>query len=414
MSKKGSVQPLPAFMSVGIYNETDRLRSAAVWGPVGAEAILAQMYPRHISLFYAGMNVPVARKEALEFFATLAKNGVRVVAVRDVLADILESPKKPLKREVIIRAIIARAQAIRAKYASLPPSQYTPPPQKQSDLHIRQLVTADIKRYGEQKALRLNEMLCLKTDLPLGDTLYARDPMNVLLGTRVVSRMAKPIRKGEVALYEKAYSTILPADTPTIRIPKGETFEGGDAYIHNRTVYVGVGVRTSRGAARFIYKKIRRQLEARHMKFAIVEDEHPKTRSSTDAMDFMHLDTFSGPIGDRQITVCKEEAERRRVKYLETDSRGRIIEVDTKKNFLEHLKGQEDLVIVIPRAEQRSFGCNFLALDQSTIFMPLASNKRTNSKLRKAGKRLIFLGLQESTNGYGASHCMTGQLLRTH
>ncbi len=114
------------------------------------------------------------------------------------------------------------------------------------------------------------------------------------------------------------------------------------------------------------------------------------------------------------MTVCKEEAERRRVKYLQTDSRGRVIEVDTKKNFLEHLKGQEDLVIVIPRAEQRSFGCNFLALDQSTILMPLASNKRTNGKLRKAGKRLIFLGLQESTNGYGASHCMTGQLLRTH
>lgn len=396
-----------AYPSIGIYNETDPLREAVIWGPIGAEAILAQIYPEDISLFYADMDVSVARMEADSFQNTLESHNVKIKSARNLLAELIPTPQEPLDKETIISDIISRSRIIRSEFNTPATNQI------KQEHQIRELIEDDIKRYGEQKALALNKILCLDVTYPLGNSLFARDQMNVLLGTRFISRMSKPIRKAEVALYELVYEALL-KDVHSVQIPEGETFEGGDAYIHNGTVYVGVGVRTTKGAAEFIYKTLKPELDSIGLKFAIVEDEHPESRSARDAMDFMHLDTFSGPIGDREISVCKEEAQLRRVKFLECDTGGNIITIDTGNNFLEHLQKQEDLVIIIPREEQKLFGCNFLALDEYTILLPLDSNEETNQQLRQAGKNLIFLGLNESTNGYGASHCMTGQLVRSH
>lgn len=420
---------------IGIYNETDRLRSAVVWGPVGAEAVLAQLYPKEISCFYEDMNVIKARQEALDFAATLQSYEVKTTSVRDTIADML--PSQHLQKQAVLESLLTKAQQLKDQYpqvtlergseqmygkefGKLDSTQIravknkVPMLEKDVDDAIRTLLDMDILRYGEQKALALNKRLCLDEEMPLGDAIYARDQMNVLLGMRVKSRMKYPIRQPEVPLYEEVYKVLLGEDSPVIEIPEGETFEGGDAYIHNNIVYVGVGYRTSLGAAKHIYSMLRPQIEERGMQFAIVQDEDPDLRSGKDLMDFMHLDTFSGPIGDNQIAVCKEEAEYRRVKYLKTDSQGIVQVLDTGKNFLQHLQERDgdDNVVIIPREEQQEFGCNFLALDEHTLLLPLDSNEATNRQLYDAGKELVSLGLQESTRGYGASHCMTGQLVR--
>lgn len=435
---------------IGIYNETDRLKSVTVWGPVGAEAVLAQLYPKDQSCFYEDMNVPGAREEAIKFADTLREKDVIVTSVRDTFAGMLTLPQQPLQKEAIVQSMIARAHDLKTKYPQVTQERgaermfksdfkeadsrldgltqeqreeialQVPNLEREVDDTIRQLVEADIQRYkdlygeeGEQRALALNKRLCLGETMPLGDAIYARDQMNVLLGKRVVSKMKYPIRQPEVALFESVYDKLLGSDSPKIEIPEGETFEGGDAYVHNGIVYVGVGYRTSLKAAEAIYEGLRPELEARGLQFAIVQDENPNDRPNNVRMDFMHLDTFSGPIGDKEIAVCEEEAQYRKVKYLRTHSAtGATFIEDTGDNFLQHLQKREDKVVIIPREEQQEFGCNFLALDENILLLPLDSNKETIRKLREAGKTLIFLGLQESTRGYGASHCMTGQLLR--
>lgn len=398
---------------VGIFNETDRLRSATIWGPVGAEAVLAQLYPEEVSLFYAEMDVVKARKETDAYAEILRQHGVHVISARDVLAH--EQPDQPLHKDEILAELIAKAQEI---IDENPTKEEKKDPAKKavrfekSKQAITELLEGDIERYGEQQALALNKELCLDIPLPVGNALYARDQMNVLLGTRFVSRMKYGIRIPEVALYERTYEDILAVGTNSVEIPEGETFEGGDAYVHNNTVYVGVGIRTTKKAAEFMFSVLEPQLAASGMRFAIVEDKDPKSRPKKAQMDFMHLDTFSGPIGDTEIAVCEEEAKRRMVSYLERGEDGSVATVETGDNFLDHLQKQGETVVIIPREEQESFGCNFLALDENTLLLPLESNQATNERLQELGKNLVFLGLYECTRGYGASHCMTGQLSR--
>lgn len=375
--------------AVGIYNETDQLKYAALWGPVGVEALLAQLYPPTISLFFADFNVLKARQEALDFAKTLNVNGCDTFFVRDLLAEIL--PTNGLSISELLKKLKEKAHK----------------PEMEDE--IEKLIQEDVLRYGEPRAVALNYALSLKPDLPLGNLIYARDQMNVLLDEMVISSMTKPIRQPEVELYKAVYQKKL--GVKMIELPKGERFEGGDAYIHNGFLYMGVGVRTTLGGAKYIFEQLEKKLAKASLKFAIVVDPDPRGRPEKLQMDFMHLDTFSNPIGDAEIAVCEEEARYRRVKFLQRKQDETEV-VDSGFSFMEHLEKTEKNIVVIPRAEQESFGCNFLALDDKTLILPLDSNKDTNERLKASGKKLIFQDLFESTRGYGAAHCMTGQLQR--
>ena len=385
---------------IGIFSETDRLTEAAVWGPVGVEAVLAQLLPFEQSLFYDKMDVIAARQESFGFAQTLTSYGVKIHMVRDQLAQQLKP--QSLKKTEIKDQLFARAQVLDDTYGKL------------TDEHkdaIEFLLEEDISRYGEERALTLNKVLSLDPELPLGNTLYARDQMNIILASRIQCRMAKPIRRREVALYEMIYRDVLELPEP-IRIPKGETFEGGDAYVHNGVVYVGVGARTTLGAAKHIFESIHPQLQEYGYEFAIVVDEEANSRSTGEQMDFMHIDTFSAPTGTTQIALCEEEASRRRIKLLNLDDSNRVNIIDTQRSQLEFLSSRGEKILIIPRHEQSTFGANFLAIDEKTILVPIEANGTIIDQLKKLGKNVVYVPLDESTHGYGAAHCMTGQLKR--
>lgn len=393
-------------VEIGIQDEAGLLRAASVWGPVGAEAVLAQCYPETISLFYQSFDVIAARQEGINYAATLQNRGVKVLMARDLLAQTLIP--KPLKKNEVISAMTEKAKTI----------------QDQHGTHVKgfadlvvELVEQDINRYGEGPALVLNRTLSIVPKLPLGNSLYSRDQMNVLLETRVISRMAKAIRQDEVGLYEMVYQNHLAAHE-TIIIPQGETFEGGDAYIHNGTVFVGVGTRTTLGAAISIYQILKPQLDRYNLRFAVVEDENPFNKSFSEQQESMHLDTFSNPIGRREIAACVEEARRRKIRFLNT-SGGNVVMLDGFGSFIDYLERTEDNIVIIPKEEQREFGCNFLLMGKNqdgryTVFVPLRNNTETNNQLYRLGKEVVYTDLFESTKGYGAAHCMTGQLLRSN
>lgn len=393
-------------MQIGIFDESEPLRTASVWGPVGAESVIAQCYPANVSLFHESFDVVSARQEGLQYAAILQDHGVRVLMARDKLAEILKH--KPLKRDAVIDALAKKAKAAQTSYGTHIDDAV--------DL-ITTAVVFDIDRYGEAQALTLNHILSLNPQLPLGNSMYCRDQTNVLLGARVVSRMAKQIRRPEVGLYELIYGKNL---TPhqTINIPKGETFEGGDAYVHQGHVWIGVGARTTFGAAVKIHNELRPQLDEYELKFAIVQDEDPYSRPFSKQQDFMHLDTFSNPTGRKDIAVCIEEARRRKVKLLLSGGDQTKVEEPGLSfiDYLEHIV-KEDNIIVISEDEQRQFGCNFLLLGElndgtATILTPLDSNTGINNQLRRMGRNVVPVDLYQNTRGYGAAHCMTGQLLR--
>jgi len=394
---------LESFRNLGIYDENHRLRAAATWGRIGAEAVLAQLYPPDISLFYDSMNVLRARDEAGKFKDTLENHGVAVVSVRDTLAKIL--PQKPfLTRELILQQLLDKAISIQTTYGTY---------HQGLDEIMEELLRLDIQGYGEEAALSLNYFLSIAPPLPLGNSIFARDQSNVILGQRIQSAMARPIRKKEVALFDMVYRQLgMEADNDKLaapyRLPRGETFEGGDAYVHDGVVYIGVGVRTTWGAVKAIRDALKEELAETGFDFVAVADPDAATRSFREQMDFMHLDTFSTPIGSRQMLVCEEETTRRQVYKVSED--GKVIY--TGCNFLDFLRREGNEVLVIPRAEQQAFGVNLLAIDDKTMLVPSDVNTKAITGLKQAGKEIVNLNLEQSTKGYGAAHCMTFQISR--
>lgn len=385
---------------IGIYDENDRLRAATLWGAIGAEAVLTQLYPPEISLFLENMDVVRARAESRNFITTLEQHGVKVYLARDVLANKLRPVS--IDKKTVIDILIRHAEDIKEKYATTTHINYKE--------QIEELVEEDIKRYGADRALTLNWHINLLPPLPLGNLLFARDQMNVLLNKRVQSSMKKTIRKHEIPVYELVYS-VLNVSSEVISIPAGEHFEGGDAYIHDKTIYIGVGPRTSRGAVLHIFKELQREIEKEEYIMILVEDKFFHKRSLTEQMLYMHLDTFSNPLGKKQIAVCMEEADQRMV--AEVVCQNNSIEIcELNKTFLGYLMENGEEIVEIPSREQQAFGCNFLCLDDTTIFLPLETNEVTIDGLTKIGKKIEHVHLDECTKGYGAAHCMTGQLLR--
>lgn len=388
---------------IGIYDETDRLKKAAIWGEVGAEVVLTQLYPPHISLFNGEMDIRKAREEVKHFTRTLIQSGVEILQIRDRLAEIL-SPKKSLNTDKLLKAFVTKTKKDKLKYGN-----------KELDRkHIEildWLLREDIARYGESRALTLNWILSIAQSLPLGNSIYARDQMNVILGRMIRSAMKEQIRQPEVILYNRVYKELGLA-SGIVSIPNSETFEGGDAFVHAKTVYIGVGTRTSFGAAKHIYEALKKDLNEAEYKFVVVEDEEARSRSHHDEMSFMHLDTFFNPVGKNEVVVCDREASKKTVKILITDNKGNTQVLSTGKSFVQYLKDEGQKIIIVPPSEQQNFGCNFLTISRNTVIVPDINNTRTIEALEKAGKQVIRVPLAESTEGYGAAHCMVGQLIR--
>lgn len=125
----------------GIFDESHPLKSAVVWGTVGAEAILAQMLPVNTSLFFQSFDVPAARAESINYAAVLQKFGVRVITARDYLASVLfqAHPDRELKKQAIVSELLSRTRAFREEFAT---------PRKGEEDVIVHLLEQDIERYG--------------------------------------------------------------------------------------------------------------------------------------------------------------------------------------------------------------------------------------------------------------------------
>lgn len=388
---------------VGIYDETDKLRKAAIWGEVGAEIVLTQLYPPHISLFHGEMDIPKAREEVNNFAETLMRSGIKVVQIRDSLAEIL-NPQKSLTVDKLLQGFVVKMKKSKLRYGN----------KELDNGHIEiidWLVKEDIAKYGKSRALTLNWTLSIRPDLPLGNSIYAKDQMSVILGKMIRSSMKEPIRQPETALYNRVYRE-LGFKNGIVDIPNSETFEGGDAFVHAKTVYIGVGTRTSIGAAKYIYEALKQDMIEYGYKFVVIEEEESQARSHHDEMSFMHLDTFFNPVGENEVVICDKEASKKTVRVFTTDDKGSTQIIPKERSFIKYLEDENQQIIRVPLPEQQNFGCNFLTISENTVIVPDIENIQTIEELKKVGKQVIRVPLAESTEGYGSAHCMVGQLFR--
>lgn len=397
-----------AAKTMSIQSETDRLHRAALWGRPSTEAVLAQLYPKDVSLFMGHMDVAKAGQETAAFADLLRQKGVDVMIVRDLLAQQL--PVRDVTKDQVVYQLFDKAATITERYGL----------NGSSSVNVQEMIVhtleQDIAQYGEQKGLALAMALSLDYGMPLGNIIYARDHTNVVLGQRVVASMAEPIRVPEVALYEMVYGNVFKYENSNpIIVPPGEKFEGGDLYAHRDgsgevTVYIGVGARTTLGAALHIVRKL--SDHNHRVKFAIVKNGSSGT-TFHEVQESMHIDTFSMPIGENQFVVCEEEASKRHVFLVEISSKGATKVKTTGKTFIEYLEGKEYDLTKVTKEEQTFFGCNILMLNEDTASIPVAPHANIVSQLRDKGKKIELVDLQAVTNGFGATHCLVAPFRRS-
>ncbi len=388
-----------AHKTVGISSETDRLTRVAIAGLPSVEQELTQLYHPNKSLFLDSMDVLKSRAELQAYAAELALNGVDVLVMKEELANILDGTG--LTKDAILSGLLRKAEQISASTDS---NGTLSPSIKEKLAHLLEL---DMQIYGTSGALALAKALSLDPQSPLGNIIYSRDQTNVVFGQRIVSNMAFQIRKPEVQLYEMFYFATVGLGN-TITIPKREKFEGGDLYVHADTVFIGVGARTSLNGAMQIFSQLKAPAGT---KFAIVMNGK-LGGTFKEQQESMHLDTFSMPIGDKQIAVCEQEAQKRHVYMVEMGSDGSPKFIPTNKTFIQYLVDEGYKIVAISKAEQSSFGCNILMLDSNTAFMPISPDAAITKALTDMGKTVIRVPMEATTNGFGATHCAVAQLKR--
>ena len=408
-SSTPQIKEVPSSNEIGVFDELDPLRRVALWGEPGPETALAKLLPHKFSLFYDDMDVMEARTEMTIYTGLLEDNGVEVQHVRDFIASTVPIPDISLDQ--VREKLVERGREILKTY---PVEEY--PEQKGKDEgfeeEIEALFQEDVTKYGEDKAKALALALSLNGKLPMGNAIYARDQMNVLLSTQVVSSMKEGIRQPEVPYFREFYRSV--GITNTSELPKDPsfTFEGGDAYIVDGVIYIGVAYRTSEDAAVKIYKDLQRELKEKGFKFAIVVNGEVLNLTHDERQKIMHIDTWSFFFGDKQVLLLEEEAKKRTVIFFDEGQNGEVIKREVE-NYYDYLQKQGYTIHKVPDREQKDFACNNIALDRKRVTGPLQTNVDTIKLLEEAGQEVIKAPLKEITRGYGAAHCITGTLLRS-
>lgn len=385
--------------------ETSKLQKVLTWGAPGSETLLGQLLPSTISCFETQFDVIGARKEFEGAKSILENQGIEVIQVKDLMAKMISSTKvrSELSFDGLKDKIIQRATDYSKRYSGQDISNVT------TVLDwLDEVLESDVQKYGKENATLMNEILALKSDLPLSNVLYARDQSNLLGQTFIWSSMRHQIRQPEVYLFKTIlnYSGILSSSNlDQVQIVGSGRFEGGDGIANAGIFYIGVGGRSNKEgvlqASGSILKKGGRVI--------IVIDE--ERDSGANEMDAMHLDTFWMPVSQNQIVACQDEVERRKVYEVLADSNSRL-RLENLGNFADHLEKRNIELIPLTKDEQLAYAPNFLNLGNKTVVLSLADGNNLTHELRKRGFNVLNADLKNITKGYGGLHCMTAAIKR--
>jgi len=387
------------------YEEIAPLKKVMMWGEPGSEAVLAQLLPKEVSLFYDEFNVLEAREEFKGAVKLLESQGVEVVLVKDLLAEMIESTAdySEVSAEELIRELSLLGESYHDTHKG----------KEIADIGIlddlTEMVESDVIKYGENVAVRINQILSMNGELPLANVMYARDQSNLLGTAWIWSSMTHPIRRAEVALYRAALEHAGLFDSSGLDIVQvsGEgRLEGGDGIVHNGICYIGVGGRTNLKGVMQVAPSILNQ----GLRLMVPYDVQ-RNRGAKSEMSAMHLDTYWMPCGDNQVVACIDEANQRILLEIVKTEKGDI-EIVRLGKFGDHLVEEGFDVIPLTKAEQKDFAPNFLNLGNNRVVLSLSEGNDLEEELGKREIEVHSADLVNITKGYGGLHCMTAALQR--
>lgn len=396
-----------------------------VWGEPGIETLLGQLLPKSKSLFFSYYDVQEARREFRHMRELIEGEGIRFTRAKDALARALangDMPEAPGSLAELEKTLLARANEYYETHRAHKAEEFAREGvhgdidivYEQVREEIRQVLREDVRAYGEAGAIRLNHLLSLSHRLPLANIFYGRDQSQTLADRIVLSSLKWEIRQPEVEVFKRALHELGYANG-FVEIGQG-VLEGGDVVVLGDTCYIGVGARTTLGAAEDLCLKLGAELERRGIQIAAVINKRHAGEAALFAaptdehMHLMHLDMFWIPLAPNLAMGYGGELDRREVLRL-TDNRGRLV-VEEMGGFREFLSAKGVEIMEVDGAEQQNFATNLLNLGNKTVIVALSANRRVIQELERRGFRVLSAELNKLVNGYGAIHCLTAPVRR--
>lgn len=412
-------------MKPQIFDETHPLEEVLVWGEPGIETLLGQLLPKSKSLFFSYYDVQEARREFRHMRELIEGEGIRFTRAKDALARALangDMPEAPGSLAELEKTLLARANEYYETHRAHKAEEFAREGvhgdidivYEQVREEIRQVLREDVRAYGEAGAIRLNHLLSLSHRLPLANIFYGRDQSQTLADRIVLSSLKWEIRQPEVEVFKRALHELGYANG-FVEIGQG-VLEGGDVVVLGDTCYIGVGARTTLGAAEDLCLKLGAELERRGIQIAAVINKRHAGEAALFAaptdehMHLMHLDMFWIPLAPNLAMGYGGELDRREVLRL-TDNRGRLV-VEEMGGFREFLSAKGVEIMEVDGAEQQNFATNLLNLGNKTVIVALSANRRVIQELERRGFRVLSAELNKLVNGYGAIHCLTAPVRR--
>lgn len=419
--------------AINVYSEIGKLKKVLVHRP-GDE--LRYVTPKRIDelLMSAIIEVEQAQKEHDAFTDILRKNGVEVVELADLAAEMYTSLSPAKKEEFLAQWIKEASWGKKSTIDALKLKknldkkvvEYVKsikPVRKMIDKLIAGVLLSEV---GEKSIVlnkdKKNEMVIDLAVDPMPNIYFTRDPFASVGNGITLHNMKYPTRKRETIFAQWIFNNHPEYKNVPQFINKRdgkETIEGGDVFIYTKeTLAIGVSERTNMEAILRIANNIKKDKNCEFKKIVAI--------NVPPMGNLMHLDTwltmldkdvflYSGNIKSAlkvwEIDLTKELPKQPKdVK----ESKAKLDEVLAKivgtKVTMVPIGGKDANQIDID-IETHFDGTNYLVISPGVV-VGYDRNRKTEAALKKAGIKVLSFNGNQLSLGMGSGRCMSMPLVR--
>ncbi len=397
--------------AINVKSEYGKLKKVLLHRP-GAETENLTPDTYEELLFDDAYYLKQAQVEHDAFAKALTDNGVEVVYLEDLVAEVLDASaevKKEFLEQFVYEARIDRKSKLFPRVI-----KYLETFTNNKELVVKIMAGvrySEITTEGEKSLSELstNNLFVLE---PMPNLIFTRDPFSTIGNGISLHTMHYPTRKRETlfAYYVFKYHPDYVGTPKYYNRNRSSSIEGGDVMILTQdTIAVGISQRTEAQSVEKLAEKLFAEQDDIKTIYAV---DIPKGRS------WMHLDTVFTQIDKDKFSIFSnykfdifkltKDGEEIKMESMTKGIDEVMAEVFNTEVTLIHCGNGDPL---ISEREQWNDGSNVLAIAPNTV-VTYERNYVTNQALRDHGVNVIEIPSGELSRGRGGPRCMSMPLQR--